>query len=111
MGFFFACCRKCSTVRPSIYGTAATFTTDRFTNCKVSKYCAYLFSTSGNLLQEEDVDCVQLRQVCLTLLSEEVVDVLLRGHLLHDLFDVHLLQSRCLLVMLHLSLTRLLELT
>ena len=57
-GFFLAWLRKASIVRPYIYGTAETFTAERFTYCKVSESCTYLLGTSGNLLEEEDVDSV-----------------------------------------------------
>ena len=53
----------------------------------------YIFGRSGNLLQEVDDDCVHLKQVCLALLSEEVIDIPLRGDLLHEGVDVDRLES------------------
>ena len=43
---------------------------------------SYLLIAPSDLLEEEDVDGVQLRKVGLALDAEEVVDILLRGHLL-----------------------------
>ncbi len=48
----------------------------------------YFFLPRGDLLEEVRVDGVDLRQVGLTLEREEVVDVLLRLHLLHHVVDV-----------------------
>ena len=90
-------------VNPSICGTAATFSADLPTYCTVSINHSYLFSPLHDLLKEEDVDCVHLRQVCLTLLSEEVVNIPLGLHLLHHLSDVHHLQSESSVFASHLS--------
>ena len=79
-------------VRPSICGTAATLTACRFMYYRVRWSVTYLLVTAGDLLEEVDVDRVHLGQVSLALLGEEVVDVPLRGHLLHERVDVHLLQ-------------------
>ena len=55
---------------------------------------AYLFHTARDLLEEEHVDGVQLGQVRFALDGQEVVDILLGGHLLHDLVHIDLLESR-----------------
>lgn len=61
----------------------------------------YLLLTSGDLLQEEGVDGVHLWQVGLALLNEEVIDVLLGLHFLHQVMDVHLGEVLLRLVGLH----------
>ena len=48
-------------VRPSIYGTAATLTACRFIYYSMSGGMTYLLVTSGDLLEEVDVDRVHLR--------------------------------------------------
>jgi hypothetical protein len=60
----------------------------------VRRESAYVLGAASDLLEEEDVDGVHLRQVGLALESEEVVDVALGGHLLHDLVHVHLGKAR-----------------
>ena len=93
-GFLRACYRKSSTVRPSICGTAATFTADRLMYFTVRDDTAYLLHAACDLLEEEHVDGVELRQVGLAFDGQEVVDILLGRHLLHDLIHIDLLESR-----------------
>lgn len=69
---------------------------------KVSTLVSYLFGSSGDLLEEEYVDCVQFREISFTLLSEKVVDVPLRRHFFDELVDAYLLQSLHLLLLCHL---------
>lgn len=88
-------------MRPSICGTAATLTADRFTYYRISESLPYLFRTSGDLLQEEDVDGVHLGEVRFALLCEEIEHVPLRGDFLHELVDVDLLKSWCGLLLCH----------
>ena len=73
--------------------------------CTVRDEAAYLLHASSDLLEEEHVDGVQLGQVRLALDGQEVVDVLLGGHLLHDLVHVHLLQTRLRLTDCHVSVS------
>lgn len=47
--------------------------------------------TTSDLLEKEDVDRLELRQVGLALNAKEVVDVFFRSHLLEDLIDVDFL--------------------
>jgi hypothetical protein len=51
----------------------------------------YFLGTTSDLLEKEDVDRLELRQVGLALNAEEVVDVFFRSHLLEDLIDVDFL--------------------
>jgi hypothetical protein len=83
--------RKSSIVRPSIYGTAATLTVYLLTYCNVKCKYSYLFVSIRNLLQEEDVDTVHLRQVSLAILEQEVVELFLALELFHDFMDIDLL--------------------
>lgn len=62
----------------------------------------YFLGTTSDLLEKEDVDRLELRQVGLALNAEEVVDVFFRSHLLEDLIDVDFLEERRLLNLLHL---------
>ena len=78
-------------VRPSICGTAATFTADRLMYYSVRHQLGYLLGPSSDLLEKEDVDGLKLREVGLALNAEEVVDVSLGSHLLEDLIDVYFL--------------------
>jgi hypothetical protein len=61
----------------------------------------YVLGPASHLLQEVGIDGVHLRQVGLALLSQEVVHILLGGDLLHELVDVHLLESFLRLCLLH----------
>ena len=63
-----------------------------------STSASYLFLTSQYGLEEEDVNAVRLRRVCITIKIEEVEDVLLALHLLHDLVNVDLSK---LLILIH----------
>ena len=51
---------------------------------------AYLLGSTCDLLEEEDVHCVQLRKVGLALEGQEVEHIPLAGDLLHDLIYVDL---------------------
>ena len=51
---------------------------------------SYVFTIACDLLQEEDVDGVHLGQVCLALLSEEVVHISLGFNFLHEFMHVDL---------------------
>jgi len=51
----------------------------------------YFLGTTSDLLEKEDVDRLELRQVGLALNAKEVVDVFFRSHLLEDLIDVDFL--------------------
>jgi hypothetical protein len=51
----------------------------------------YFLSATSDLLEKEDVDRLELRQVGLALNAKEVVDVFFRSHLLEDLIDVDFL--------------------
>ena len=69
--------------------------------CTVRDDTAYLLHAACDLLEEEHVDGVELRQVGLALNAKEVVDVFFRSHLLEDLIDVDFLLARRLLNLLH----------
>lgn len=62
--------------------------------CTVRDDTAYLLHAACDLLEEEHVDGVELRQVRLAFDGQEVVDILLGRHLLHDLIHIDLLESR-----------------
>lgn len=64
----------------------------------VKQCTTYLFWPSHNVFDKEDVHCVNLRKVSLTVLDEEVVEFLLRLNLFHHLIDVDSLDSVSLLV-------------
>jgi hypothetical protein len=51
----------------------------------------YFLGATSDLLEKEDVDRLELRQVGLALNAKEVVDVFSRSHLLEDLIDVDFL--------------------
>ena len=51
----------------------------------------YFLGATSDLLEKEDVDRLELRQVGLALNAKEVVDVFFRSHLLKDLIDVDFL--------------------
>ena len=61
----------------------------------------YLLLPTRDLFKEVDVDSVKLRQVCLALKRQEVVDIFLRLHLLDEIVHVDLLESLLWLVLLH----------
>ena len=61
----------------------------------------YLLLPTRDLFDEVDVDSVKLRQVCLALKCQEVVNIFLRLHLFHELMNVHLLHALLWLILLH----------
>ena len=62
---------------------------------------SYVLGSSGNLLEEEYVDGIQLGQVCLTLLGEEIEDISLGLHLFHELVHVDLRQLLLRVMRIH----------
>lgn len=62
----------------------------------------YFLVATSDLLEKEDVDRLELRQVGLARNANEVVDIFFRSHLLEDLIYVDFLYSRRLLNLLHL---------
>jgi len=64
---------------------------------------AYFLLRACDLLEEEHVDGIYLGQVCFALLGQEVIDILLRLHLLHELADVNLFHSLLCCGRLHLE--------
>ena len=91
-GFSLAKSRKSSLVKPSIWGTADTFTPYLFTYYNVIEVVNYILVTIDNLFEKEGVDWAHLWKVGFTLLCEEDVDFSLRVHLLHEFMNVDLLQ-------------------
>lgn len=92
-GLLRACFKKSSIVRPSIYGTADTFTAERLMYYRMMMNFSYLLSSTSDLFQEENVHSVHLRQVCFAFLREEVEYVSLWLYFLHQFMDVDFLQS------------------